>query len=182
MGGGEAMNPKGRVKAGMGGEAPKVKATRGITVPSDGGFQKLIVEAEIPIQRGITADLQFLRSQLDRVIEDFRKDHAPGRSKEGREAEIRGSASHDGWRPWHNGRGESKPAEADPGLARFLEAKGYRFGNRWASRDGYEYWLSTLESGAKFIQRTRKGKKHPPRSRTGLQPIEDVEPINVRSD
>lgn len=71
------------------------------------------------------------------------------------EVRIRSSQ---GWKPWRSGRGESKPADADPELAQFLEAKGYRFGNRWTSEDGYEYWLSTLSDGAKFIHRARRSR------------------------
>lgn len=139
-------------------EAPKVRAIRGITVPSDGGFQKLIVEAEIPVRTDIATDLQLLRSQLDRIIDDFRRDYVPARP--GRETAKTGEAPAlpNVWKPWRNGRGESKPADADPELARFLEAKGCGFGNRWVSEDGYEYWVSTLSGGAKFIHRARRSR------------------------
>ncbi|MGC8850550.1 MAG: hypothetical protein ACP5QI_08780 [Candidatus Bathyarchaeia archaeon] len=151
------MSLKEEVKARMDGEAPKVRAIRRIVVPPDNGFQRLIVEARIPISGDIAADLQLLRSQLDRIIEDLRKNRALENSKRReKKAGISGSAAPDGWRPWRDGRGESKPAEADPKLAQFLESKGYGFRNRWASKDGYEYWLSKLESGAKYIQRSRR--------------------------
>lgn len=74
------------------------------------------------------------------------------------QSEEEGTESPQGWKPWRNGRGESKPADADPELAQFLEENRYRFGNRWASDDGYEYWLSTLNDGTKFIHRTRRSR------------------------
>jgi len=148
-------------RGGVGEETPRVRAIRGITVPSDGGFQKLIVEAEAPMRGDAATELQSLISQLDRIIEGFKKDYAhaePGVGAAQAMQTREDTGSPTGWKPWRNGRGESKPADADPDLAQFLEANKYRFGNRWASEDGYEYWLSTLNDGAKFIHRARRSR------------------------